>query len=90
MMVRTGPVDQGGHGRTCPDGRGPPFVLTMDADVVWTLSGLGVHGVRAIGGWGMLMMGVLLLPVVAANLLVLIALLYRTAMRRIESTSERA
>ena len=79
-----------GTGGRILTGAGLLFVLGMDAVAVWMLSGLGMNGLRDFGGWGMLMVGIVLVAIVAVNLLVLIALLLRAQMRRIESTSERS
>lgn len=63
-------------------------VLMLDALVVRGLYGLGAGGLRAIGGWGMLLVGIVLTATAAANLLLLLVLVYRAAARQAESPRE--
>lgn len=61
------------------------MVLALDAVVAWGLYGVGLHGLRAIGGWGMLMVGIVLTVTAAANLLLLLVFVYRAAARRADA-----
>lgn len=65
-------------------------VVLLDALVAWGLYGLGVGGLRDIGGWGMLMVGMVLTATAAANLLVLFVFVYRAAVRRAQTISEQS
>lgn len=62
-------------------------VLVLDWIVAWGLYGLGLNGLRAIGGWGMLLVGIVLTVTAAANLLLLLVFGYRAAVRQAEATS---
>jgi hypothetical protein len=65
-------------------------VLLLDVVTVAALVALGIEGVRAIGGGGLLFVGVVLGVVVAANLLLAIGLVYPRAVRQAELSSERS
>lgn len=62
-------------------------VLVLDGAVAWGLYGLGLNGLRAIGGWGLLMVGIVLTATAAANLLLVLVLMYLAAARQAETIS---
>jgi hypothetical protein len=65
-------------------------VVLLDVAVALALGSIGIRGWRVAGGWGMLAAGLILVPVAAANLLVLIRMLYPRAVRQAELSSERS
>jgi hypothetical protein len=48
---------------------------------------VGLDGLRAIGGWGLLLVGIVLAATAAANLLLLFVFVYLAAARRAETIS---
>ncbi|HEU4885259.1 MAG TPA: hypothetical protein VFT45_23560 [Longimicrobium sp.] len=65
-------------------------VILLDVMTVAALVSVGSTGVRAMGGGGLVIVGVVLAVVAAANLLLAIGLVYPRAVRRAELSSERS
>jgi hypothetical protein len=65
-------------------------VMLLDVMTVAALVSLGIRGVGAIGGGGLLFVGVVLAVVAAANLLLAIGLVYPRAVRQAELSRERS
>jgi hypothetical protein len=75
--------------------RSGPYLLTiavvlLDVLVAWALNGLGMDGLRAIGGWGVLMVGMVLVAAGAANLLLLLVFVYRRTARQAATIREQS
>ena len=62
-------------------------VAVLDGAAAWGLYGLGLDGLRAIGGWGMLLVGIVLVATAAANLLLLLVFVYLAAARQAKTIS---
>lgn len=65
-------------------------VMLLDVMTVAALVSVGIKGVRAMGGGGLIFVGVVLVIVAAANLLLVIGLVYPRAVRQAELSSERS
>lgn len=65
-------------------------VVLLDVAAAAALGSVGIRGWRAVGGWGMLAAGLVVAPLAAANLLVLMWMLYPRAVRQAELSSEQS